>query len=94
LSDGEIPSNLLACIYKAWQDGEASAEDMQAQLINIRIAAQTYPYSTGLKTALAHFSGDDGWRPVRPPLVSLDDNKKTDLIKLLGTAGHTSPPLG
>jgi 4-hydroxy-tetrahydrodipicolinate synthase len=76
LSDGEIPSNLSACIYKAWQDGEASAEDMQAQLFNIRIAAQTYPYSAGLKTALAHFSGDDGWRPVRPPLVTLDDNKK------------------
>ena len=89
-----IACNLSASVYKAWQDGDASAEDMQAQLIKIRIAAQAYPYSAGLKTALAHFSGDDGWCPVRPPLVTLDDNQKRDLIKLLGTAGHTPPPLG
>ena len=89
-----IACDLSARIYEAWKDGDASAEALQAQLIKIRIAAQTYPYSAGLKTALAHFSGDDGWRLVRPPLVTLDDNQKTDLIKLLGTAGHTPPPLG
>jgi len=89
-----IACNLSARLYKAWQDGDAGAQDMQAQLIKIRIAAQTYPYSAGLKTALAHFSGDQDWRPVRPPLVTLDDNESVDLIKLLGAAGHTPPPLG
>ena len=67
---------------------------MQAKLIKIRIAAQTYPCSAGLKTVLAHFSGDYSWRPVRAPLLTLDDNQKTDLIKLYGSAGHTPPPLG
>ena len=88
-----IACNLLARIYKAWQDGNGAAEDMQAQLIKIRIAAQTYPYSAGLKTALAHFSGDEGWCPVRPPLVTLDDNQTLELVKLLAAAGYTPPPL-
>ena len=87
-----IACNLSARIYKAWQVGDNSARDMQAQLIKIRIAAQTFPYSAGLKTALAHFSGLESWRPVRPPLVKLDDNQMTDLIELLQAAGHTPPP--
>lgn len=87
-----IASNLSARIYKAWQDGDASAEDMQDQLIKIRIAAQNFPFSAGLKTALAYFSGLDSWRPVRPPLVALDGNQMTELIKLLEAAGCTPPP--
>jgi 4-hydroxy-tetrahydrodipicolinate synthase len=87
-----IASNLSARIYKAWQDGDASAEYMQGQLIKIRIAAQNFPYSAGLKTALAYFSGLDTWRPVRPPLVALDDNQMTELIKLLEAVGYTPPP--
>ena len=86
-----IASSLSACIYKAWQDGDNSAQDMQAQLNKIRIAAQTFPFSAGLKTVLAHFTGLEGWRTVRPPLVALDDNQKTNLIELLQTAGFKSP---
>ena len=86
-----IASNLSARIYKAWQDGDTSAEDMQDHLIKIRIAAQNFPLSAGLKTALAHFSGLDSWRPVRPPLVALDENHSTKLIKLLKAAGYTPP---
>jgi 4-hydroxy-tetrahydrodipicolinate synthase len=87
-----IACNLLARIYKAWQDGDDEAEDMQAQLIKIRIAAQTFPLSAGLKTALACFSGLEAWRPVRPPLITMDNNQTTDLIKLLKAAGHAPPP--
>ena len=74
-----IASNLSACIYKAWQDGDDSAKVMQAQLIKIRIAAQTFPFSAGLKTVLAHFTGLNAWRTVRPPLVALDDTQMTNL---------------
>jgi len=88
-----IACHLSAKIYRAWQDGNSSAEEVQAQLIKIRIAAQTYPYSAGLKTAMAHFSGDENWRTVRPPLVTLDADKSADLISLLQAAGHTPPPM-
>lgn len=86
-----IASNLSACIYKAWQDGDDSAKVMQAQLIKIRIAAQTFPFSAGLKATLAYFTGLEGWRSVRPPLVALDDNQMKYLIELLRVAGHTPP---
>ena len=88
-----ISCHFSAKIYQAWLDGDRSAEEMQKQLIKIRIAAQTYPYSAGLKTAMAHFSGDDSWRTVRPPLMTLDDKQSKDLINLLEAAGHTPPPM-
>ena len=84
-----IASSLSASIYKAWLDGDNSARDMQARLIKIRIAAQTFPFSAGLKTALAHFTGLEVWRVVRPPLVELDDNQMKKLIELLKSAGYT-----
>ena len=62
-------------------------------MIRIRIAAQTYPYSAGLKAVMAHFSGDDGWRTVRPPLMSLSENESLDLINLLEAAGYSPPPM-
>ncbi len=88
-----ISCNLSAEIYKAWQDDDDSADEKQQQLIKIRIAAQTYPYSAGLKTLMAHFSGDESWRTVRPPLVTLSENQTADLINQLEEAGHTPPPI-
>jgi len=88
-----IACNLSARIYKAWKQGDSSAEEMQQQLITVRAAAQTYPYSAGLKAVLAHFSGDEDWRTVRPPLAQLDEKKTADLIGLLAATGHTPPSL-
>ena len=87
-----IACNLSARVYTAWRDGDKSAEGMQAQLIKIRMAAHTFPLSAGLKVALAHYSGLNDWRVVRPPLVTLNDNQTKDLIKLLEVSGCIPPP--
>lgn len=89
-----IACNLSAQIYKAWQDDDGTGEDLQQALIKVRIAAQTYPYSAGLKSLLAHFSGQPDWKTVRPPLVALDDKQGADLIALVAATGHTPPPVG
>ncbi len=57
-------------------------------------AAQTYPYSAGLKAAIAHFSDDESWHPVRPPLMALDEAETANLVQLLETAGYTPLPVG
>ncbi len=89
-----IACHYSAKIYKAWQDGDtAVAENLQSQLIEIRKAAQTYPYSAGLKTAMARFTGDESWRAVRPPLVTLSESDSANLVSLLEAAGHTPPPM-
>ena len=87
-----IASNLSAHLFKAWQDGDGASKKLQAKLTNIRIAAQTFPFSVSLKTVLAHYSGLQSWRYVRPPLVSLDDDQTMYLIELLEAAGY-KPPL-
>ena len=89
-----ISSHVSQKIYQAWlADDQETAETLQQQLIKIRIAAQTYNYSAGLKTVHAHFSDDDGWLPVRPPLMRLNDDARADLIRLLEEADYTPPPL-
>lgn len=88
-----IACHMSAKIYRAWQAGDASAEALQKDLIKVRIAAQTYNYSAGLKTAMAHFTDDDDWLPVRPPLMPLSGEERTNLINLLQEAGHTPPPV-
>ncbi|MBT4931900.1 MAG: dihydrodipicolinate synthase family protein [Rhodospirillaceae bacterium] len=89
-----IACNLSAELYQAWRNDDPAAEDLQKKLITVREAAQTYPYSAGLKSLLAHYSGDQGWTTVRPPLVALDETQTADLVGLVAATGHTLPPLG
>ena len=46
-----------------------------------------------LKAAVAHFSGDDSWAAVRPPLVALSDSQNRELIASLSTLGFAMPGL-
>ncbi|NQU58925.1 MAG: dihydrodipicolinate synthase family protein [Rhodospirillales bacterium] len=89
-----IACSLSGKLYRAWQDGDGAAEDLQKNLIKVREAVSTYPYSASLKTLHAHFSGDEGWVTVRPPLVVLNDNERADLIGLFSATGYTPPPVG
>ncbi len=89
-----IACSLSAKLYRAWQENDGAAEGLQKDLIKVRQAVSTYPYSAGLKTLLAHYSGDEDWPTVRPPLVTLDENQRADLIKLVAATGYTPPPLG
>ena len=89
-----IACSLSAKLYRAWQENDGAAEDLQKDLIKVRQAISTYPYSAGLKILLAHYSGDENWLTVRPPLVTLDDNQRTDLIGLVAATGYTPLPLG
>ena len=90
---GNIACNLLARLYNSWYDGDDASKDLQTQLTSIRMAAQNFPLSAGLKIVLAHFSGLKSWRLVRPPLVALDDGQMIQLVKLLEAAGHKLPQL-
>ncbi len=87
-----ISGNVSAQVYQAWKDGDPSADDLQAHLLNIRKAASTQPYSAGLKAVLAHYRGDESWRTVRPPLASLDEAQTAALIGLIEETGHRPPP--
>jgi 4-hydroxy-tetrahydrodipicolinate synthase len=88
-----ISSSLSAELYRIWQDDKGRAAELQKQLIKVREAASSYPYSAGLKALMAHFSGDAGWATVRPPLVTLNEEQAAELIGLVAATGYAPPPV-
>jgi 4-hydroxy-tetrahydrodipicolinate synthase len=46
-----------------------------------------------LKATVAHFSGDDSWLNVRPPLVELGDAQREELLKMLESLTFAMPGL-
>jgi 4-hydroxy-tetrahydrodipicolinate synthase len=68
-------------LYMNWQ--AADADSKQQELIVLRERVQAFPVIPALKTIVAHFSGDPGWLHVRPPLVSLGDSQREELVTQL-----------
>ena len=60
-----------------WQD--SNADQLQAELDMVRAALVKFPTVPTMKAVIAHFSKDLEWARVRPPLVSLTAEQKTQM---------------
>lgn len=78
-------------LYQAWQADDADAQ--QSALDEIRSTVMAYPMIPALKATVAEFSGDEEWRRVRPPLVSLTEGQSTELTAALRQKGFAMPGL-
>ncbi len=78
-------------LYSEWKLDSADAQ--QAGLDRIRLIFQKYPMIPAMKRAIAHWSGQDGWATMRPPLVELGAEQSAALINDLGQAGFSMPGL-
>ena len=78
-------------LYQHWQDD--NADELQQGLDDVRDAVMAYPMIPALKATVAEFSGDDNWRVVRPPLVSLPGDQSTALAATLRAQGFAMPGL-
>jgi len=81
----------IAQLFATWSN--ADADTQQAGLDEIRGIFARYPMIPALKTAIAHYSGDESWVTVRPPLVELTAEQKDSLIDELDRAGFIMPGL-
>lgn len=81
----------IAELFANWQS--PGAEDAQAKLISLRELVQQYPVLPALKSIVAHYSGDDGWRRLRPPLVELQSEQQKALLEQLAAADFSMPGL-
>lgn len=79
----------IAQLARAWQDDDATAR--QAALDAVRMAFQKFPMIPALKAAVAHFSGDAAYATVRPPLVALTSEQRTQLLAALEPTGFSMP---
>lgn len=86
-----INSAALAELHAKWQSPEA--EGLQAKLDEVRGAVMKYPMIPALKAAVAHYSGDDEWARLRPPLVELTAEQKAGLVADLDALGFEMPGL-
>ena len=78
-------------LFEEWQD--ASADKQQAGLNALRDIVQTQPMIPALKAIVARYSGIEGWRRLRPPLVELTDAQCAELYAALDAVGFDMPGL-
>jgi 4-hydroxy-tetrahydrodipicolinate synthase len=78
-------------LWRHWQDDDA--EQQQAALDDIRERVLQFPMIPALKSVVAHFSDEAGWRRVRPPLMPLDDRQRAELVESLRQAEFRMPGL-
>ena len=81
----------IRALYDHWQSDDA--EQRQQRLNQIRGIFQSYPMIPALKAATGIFSGEPGWRRVRPPLLSLNDKELANLQQDLQAADFHMPDL-
>jgi len=77
----------IARLFATWQAADSDAQ--QVRLNEIRSIFARYPMISALKATIAHYSGDESWVTVRPPLVELTSEQKTSLVNELDGAGFT-----
>jgi len=82
----------IARLFREWQNADADAQ--QARLDEIRGIVQRYPMIPALKATIARYGGDAAWVTVRPPLVALTTEQRSELAAELGRAAFTMPGLG
>jgi 4-hydroxy-tetrahydrodipicolinate synthase len=88
---GNINPAPIHRLYEQWQsDG---AEQMQAEVTDLRNAVMQFPMIPALKAVVAHFSGDPSWRILRPPLEQLGEDQLAALISELESRGFTMPAM-
>jgi 4-hydroxy-tetrahydrodipicolinate synthase len=78
-------------LYANWQSDEADA--LQEALNDIRFTFQAFPMIPALKAAAGHWSGDDQWDEVLPPLLALTAEQKSQLIAELNKRNFDMPGL-
>ena len=81
----------IAKLGREWQKPDADAR--QAALDAVRDVFQKLPMIPALKACVAHFSGDDSWTAVRPPLVALSAELQRQLLESLNGLGFAMPGL-
>lgn len=72
-------------LFDNWETAEAV--QLQEGLNQVRNLFQSFPMIPALKAATAHFSNDDHWCRVRPPIVELSTEQREQLEEAMRASG-------
>lgn len=82
----------IHALYRNWQSPTADSD--QQALISLRELVQQFPVIPALKSIVAHNSNDPDWLYVRPPLESLVEAQRDQLIAQLAKMDFRMDGLG
>jgi 4-hydroxy-tetrahydrodipicolinate synthase len=68
-------------LYREWKSPDAAR--LQEKLDAFRKQLESRPLIASLKAVMAHRTGHDGWRRLRPPLLELSDRDAQELVAAL-----------
>jgi 4-hydroxy-tetrahydrodipicolinate synthase len=71
----------IGALYRGWREPDAEAQ--QAALDTLRNLVVKFPAIAALKALVAHFTRDEAWATVRPPLVGLNAEQRAALLAAL-----------
>ena len=78
-------------LFSNWQSEKA--DDLQAELNEVRNTFSNFPLIPALKQCVAHYAEDPDWARLRPPLLSLSSSQNLDLIEKLKVLDFKMPGL-
>ena len=84
------PKNIIN-LFDKWKSSKA--DSIQNDIKIVRNIVQAYPMIPAMKKMLAHYSNDENWDRVRPPLTELPERQANDLISSLGKINFQMPGL-
>src|SRR5436190_8214502 len=82
---GNVNVTGIRRVYENWRTPQA--DQLQAEITNLRKTIQAYPMVPALKRIVAHFHHDPDWAAVRPPMVALNEAQSAALIGDLARVG-------
>ena len=83
-----------AAIYELFANWQSEkADDLQAELNDVRNTFSKFPLIPALKGCVAHYAEDPDWERLRPPLLSLTSSQNSDLIEKLKVMDFKMPGL-
>jgi 4-hydroxy-tetrahydrodipicolinate synthase len=88
---GNVNPGPISELYRRWTTEEA--EGLQASIDVVRCIVQRHPMISALKAILAAYSGEAGWRRVRPPLIEMDLSEVSAMLADLRRCGFVMPGL-
>jgi 4-hydroxy-tetrahydrodipicolinate synthase len=81
----------IARLAASWRQADADAQ--QAALDAVRAAFAKSNLIGAMKAVLAHVAGDPEWARLRPPLIELDADARSELLAALDALGFAMPGL-
>jgi 4-hydroxy-tetrahydrodipicolinate synthase len=78
-----VTSRLAREVYDAHEAAQEDADILQERLTGLRATIEAYPLIPVLKHLMQHYTHEESWSNLRPPLCRLTEDQAQDLLRRL-----------